>query len=423
MVFSGMSSGSNFIDAGTFVNGSDYAVYDAGGYVRAMVVGANASDYATSVTSSRHVLLTSAVASQPSVTLLTLSLSGGSAGFSLASRPDAHPLGRRHPQDRRRHGHDRRRSGPQHHGRICPPRRHAPATNSPIATPLGGGTGLTKSGLGTLVLGVSGNSYGGTTTIDAGTLKTTAAGAIPSTSPLVIANAAALDLGGQNQTVAGITLYDGAIQNSGAAAALTLGGSAAGVTYAGVGNGSSISGGTLNLASIGSLSASHTFSVARGQGSADLNILANIADGSANSQSLVKTGSGILQLSGTNSFTGGTQIQAGTLALGSNNAIPAASSLTLSAGTLNLGGYANSAGTLVMQGGLITGNGSFSAASFNLQSGTLAGSLVGQRFAEQDNLRRGDDHQFQQLFRRNHAQRRHARGFGRQQPRLDQPAR
>ena len=91
----------------------------------------------------------------------------------------------------------------------------------------------------------------------------------------------------------------------------------------------------------------------------------------------MKTGSGILQLSGTNSFTGGTQIQAGTLVLGSNQAIPAASSLTLSAGTLNLGGYANTAGTLVMQNGLITGNGSFSAASFNLQSGTLSGSLVG----------------------------------------------
>ncbi len=247
-----------------------------------------------------------------------------------------------------------------------------------IATPLGGGTGLTKSGLGTLVL-ASGNSYGGPTTIDAGTLKTTAAAAIPSTSPLVIANAAALDLGGQSQTVAGITLYDGAIENSGPAAVLTLGGNAAGVTYGGNGNGngSSISGGTLDLASAGSSSASHTFSVARGQGSADLNVLADIADGSASSQALVKTGNGILQLSGANTFTGGTQIEAGTLTLGSNQAIPAASSLTLSAGTLDLGGYANTASTLVMKNGLITGNGSFSAASFNLQNGTVAGSLAG----------------------------------------------
>ena len=51
-----------------------------------------------------------------------------------------------------------------------------PATNSPSPRRLSGGTGLTKSGLGTLVLGVPGNSYGGPTTIDAGTLKTTVAG-------------------------------------------------------------------------------------------------------------------------------------------------------------------------------------------------------------------------------------------------------
>ena len=51
--------------------------------------------------------------------------------------------------------------------------------------------------------------------------------------------------------------------------------------------------------------------------------------------------------------------------------------MTLSAGTLNLGGYANTAGTLVMQGGLIAGNGSLNAAAFNLQGGTISGSLVG----------------------------------------------
>ncbi len=375
MVFSGMSSGLNFIDAGTFVNGSDYAVYDAAGYMRAMVVGSAASDYATTVTGSRHVLLNSAVTSQSSVALLTLSLSGASAGFSLAA---GQTLTLANGGILKTGGGAAAISGGaglSTTGEYVL-RADTAGDQLAVATPLSGGTGLTKSGLGTLVLGVAGNSYGGSTTIDAGTLQTTAAGAIPSTSPLVIANAAALDLDGQAQTVAGITLYDGAILSSGGPAALTLGGSAAGVTYSGVGSGSSISGGALNLASAGS-GGSHTFSVARGQGSADLNIQANIADGAGTGQALLKTGSGILQLSGTNSFTGGVQVQAGTLALGSNYAIPAASNLTLSAGTLNLGGYANSAGTLTMQNGLVTGNGSLSAALFNLQNGTLAGSLVG----------------------------------------------
>ena len=96
MAFSGMSSGSNFIDAGTFVNGADYAVYDAGGYVRAMVVGGNAWDYAlNSVSSARHVLLTSAATSQPSVSLLTLSLSGAGSGFRwpTARRSPSRPAG------------------------------------------------------------------------------------------------------------------------------------------------------------------------------------------------------------------------------------------------------------------------------------------------------------------------------------------
>ena len=376
MAFSGMSSGSNFMGAGAFVNGADYAVYDAGGFVRAMVTGTNAWDYATSVTSSRDVRLTTAVASQPSVTLQTLSLSGSSAGFSLAGNEtltlSAGGILKTGGGTATIGGG----AGLFTTGEYVL-RADTPGDQLRIATPLGGGTGLTKSGLGTLVLGAAGSSYGGTTTIAAGTLQTTVAGAIPSTSPLVIANAASLDLAGQAQTVAGITLYDGAVQNSGAATALTLGGIGAGVAYAGVGNGSSISAGALNLASIGSVSSAHFFSVARGQGSVDLNILAGIADGSSSSQSLVKTGSGILQLSGTNSFTGGTQIQAGALVLGSNYAIPAASSLTLSVGTLNLGGYANTAASLVMQNGLISGNGSFSAASVNLQAGTLAGSLVG----------------------------------------------
>jgi fibronectin-binding autotransporter adhesin len=386
IVFSGMPSGSNFINAGTFVNGADYAVYDAAGFVRAMVAGSNAWDYAYDPSpagmASRHVLIDTNYASQPSLSLLTLSLSGANAGYSLAA---AQTLALVNGGILKTGGGTATISGG---AGLSTTGEYVLRTDTQndqltINTPLGGGTGLTKAGLGTLVLGAAGNAYGGATTISAGTLRTTVAAAIPSSSPLVIGNAAALDLAGQPQTVSGITLYDGAVENSGPATTLVLSASVsqagwgAGVTYAGAGNGGSISGGTLNLASSDSVAAAHLFSVARGQGSADLNILADIADGPAAGQSLVKTGNGLLQLTGTNSFSGGTQIQAGTLLLGSNYAIPAASSLTLAGGTLNLGGFANSAGTLVMQSGLITGNGSFSAGAFNLQGGTLAAALVG----------------------------------------------
>ena len=278
-----MPTGSNFIDAGTFINGGDYAIYDAAGYMRAMVVGPNLCDYATSVLASRHVLLTTAVSSQPSLTLLTLSLSGGNAGFTLANNATLNLSAGGILKTGGGTATVGGGAGINTAGEYLL-RANTASDQLTIAAPLSGGTGLTKSGLGTLVLGAAGNTYGGATTIDAGTLKTAVAAAIPATSPLGIANAASLDLDGQAQTVAGITLYDGSVRNSAAAAALTLGGNAAGVTYAGVGSGSSISGGTLNLATIGALSASHTFSVSRGQGGADLNILANIANGSASAK-------------------------------------------------------------------------------------------------------------------------------------------
>ena len=367
--FSGMPSGSSFISAGAFVNGGNYAVYDAGGYVRAMVTGTNAWDYATTVTASRDVLLTSPFATSGSWSLLTLNLSGSNTGFTLSPGQSlALTLG----GILKSGGGSATIAGGaavSTSGEFVI-RTDTAADQLAINMPITGATGLTKSGLGTLLLGSAGNSY-------AGTLKTTVANALPAASTLLVASGAALDLGGQNQTVAGITLNDGAILSSATAAVLTLGGSAAGVSYTGVGAGSSISGGTLDLTSNGSSPANHVFAIARGQGSVDLNVLAGVADGSAAGQSLVKSGSGILQLSGADTYTGSTQLQAGTLVLGSSAAIPTASSVTISGGTLNLGGYAATAAALTMQAGQISGSGIISAASFNLQSGTIAGSLGG----------------------------------------------
>lgn len=66
-----------------------------------------------------------------------------------------------------------------------------------------------------------------------------------------------------------------------------------------------------------------------------------------NSGGLVKGGAGQLTLSGTNSYSGTTAIQEGTLRLGINNALPATSDLTLPAGaTLDLNGYSSTAKSL-----------------------------------------------------------------------------
>lgn len=73
-----------------------------------------------------------------------------------------------------------------------------------------------------------------------------------------------------------------------------------------------------------------------------------------NSGGLVKGGAGQLTLSGTNSYSGTTVIQAGTLRLGTNNAIPRASALMLTEGsTLDMNGFLSTAQSLAGSGRLM----------------------------------------------------------------------
>ena len=73
-----------------------------------------------------------------------------------------------------------------------------------------------------------------------------------------------------------------------------------------------------------------------------------------NSGGLVKGGAGQLTLSGTNSYSGTTAIQEGTLRLGTNNALPAASALMLTVGsTLEMNGYSSTAQSLAGNGRLM----------------------------------------------------------------------
>jgi autotransporter-associated beta strand protein len=65
---------------------------------------------------------------------------------------------------------------------------------------------------------------------------------------------------------------------------------------------------------------------------------------------LVKDGAGSLTLGGTNAYTGGTTVKAGTLALGCDGALSPATSLTISNGTLNAGTWRNTLQQLTVTG-------------------------------------------------------------------------
>ena len=192
----------------------------------------------------------------------------------------------------------------------------------------GASTGaLVKEGDGTLLLSAA-NTYGGSTTVNGGTLRAGNASALPSGSAFTVASTALLDLNGFNSAT-GSLAGAGTVTNGGAAAiTLTAGSNGTSTVFSGV-----------------------------------------IQDG-VGAIALTKSGAGNLNLSGANSFTGATIVNAGTLSV--NGSTATSSMTTVNAGgalggngtvgntTINGGALApgNSIGTLNVQGSL-----SFTAAS------------------------------------------------------------
>ena len=140
--------------------------------------------------------------------------------------------------------------------------------NVTLASALSGSGGLTKTGAGTLTLAGSSN-YSGATNVNVGTLQAGAANAFSATSAFTVAAGATLGLNNFNQTI-GSLAGDGNVTLG--SATLTTGGDNTSTTFAG---------------------------------------------GISGTGGLVKTGSGIMVLTGTNSYTGGTTINGfGVLQLG-----------------------------------------------------------------------------------------------------------
>ncbi|HYO09463.1 MAG TPA: autotransporter-associated beta strand repeat-containing protein [Tepidisphaeraceae bacterium] len=119
-------------------------------------------------------------------------------------------------------------------------------------------------------------------------------------------------------------------------------------------------------------------SVADGSAAIDLTIGARLANGG-----ITKAGAGTLELAGDNQYAQPTHVAAGTLVLGRNSAIPAASAVTLAqAATLDLAGHSTTvasladgeapgSGTLLLNGGALT------AGADNAPSVTFSGNVAG----------------------------------------------
>ncbi|ENR46757.1 beta strand repeat-containing protein [Brucella abortus] len=225
------------------------------------------------------------------------------------------------------------------------------ANNFAVTQGVAGAGGLTKSGSGTLTLSGA-NSYTGATTVSAGTLvvandntgggTTTVdvgaglqigtggvsgslAGDIVNNGTLVVDRSNAFDLanvisgtgsltknGAGTLTLSGVNSYTGATTVSAGILTLANDNTGGGTTTVDVGAGLQIGTGGVSGSLAGDIVNNGTLVVDR----SNAFDLANVISGTG---SLTKNGAGTLTLSGVNSYTGGTTVSAGTLAVRADN--------------------------------------------------------------------------------------------------------
>ncbi len=262
----------------------------------------------------------------------------------------------------------------------------------------GGTISLTKTGTGTLILTGTG-SYTDGTTINGGTIQLGANNALGTTGPVTLANTAGvvLDLNGYNQTIGSLSGGGTSGGNVTLGSGILTVGDSTSTTYAGVisgtgsvvkqgdgtlvltgtntySGGTAINGGTLQVSSDSNLGASSgglsfnggalntTASMATARGitlnsgggtlSPDSGTTLTVSSTITGTGTLTKYGDGTLVLTGTNTHTGGTNINAGTVQISSNaNLGDASGTLAFNGGTLNTTASMSMARNVTLSGG------------------------------------------------------------------------
>jgi len=234
----------------------------------------------------------------------------------------------------------------------------------------GGGSSFTKLGAGTLILN-STSTATGILTISGGTMQLGANGVIGAVA-VNLTNGTTLDLNGRNATLGAagnLNVYlTGATLKSGAGT-ISLTTTNVGVTVSSFANAnSSIISGKLNLGGN-----TNTFNVADGGAAEDLVVSAAVSNGG-----LIKTNTGIMSLTASNSFTGATTVGQGTLKLDAlaGSALGATTNVTVRSGATLLiaqSNQVNNSAAVTLSGGTIrTGAGVSEAfGNLNLTTGSF----------------------------------------------------
>jgi fibronectin-binding autotransporter adhesin len=392
-----------FINAGLFYDGgaanASYAYYDAGGFVRGINYGSDTGSIwstggstiasndtgnaSSTINSSSNVETTGAITGQGSVQIGSLQISGSNnftqsggtltVGGILKSGGNAATIS----------GGNLTTGGSSDLVLRADQSGDSLTVSDTITSSTTGG--VTKSGAGTVILTQS-NAYTGTTTVDAGTLRMGNSSALGSTSNGVAVNGGTLDLNGNSLTAGGLNGAGGTILGDGTVT-LTLNG---GGTYAGVianGTGTlslSQTSGTLILTGANTytggttLTGASTLQLGNGGATGSLPAADNVSLGSGSALvfdnvnstpttmsgtisgagSVTQEGAGnTLILTGSNGYSGGTTITAGTLQVGNGGA---AGSISTTNNVTNNGAlvYDTTSTTPIAFSGTISGTGS-----------------------------------------------------------------
>jgi len=240
-------------------------------------------------------------------------------------------------------------------------------------TVTGSGT-LTKTGAGTLIMSSSGagNTYSGNLTVEEGTLAVRLDGTRSATGNIYLKN---------NTTVANHDAGDSSLVVSGSGRTTFIDGN---VTFVGT-NGGTSSTTRLSLGGAVRLTGNRTITVSNapnvnGGGFVEIPVGAGngISDG-GNAFSLTKAGIGTLKLQRASTYTGGTHVDGGILELNTfNNLLATGTLIEVDGGNLFINGVSQTAGTVNLLSGSITGTlGSLTGTSFNMSSGMASKALAG----------------------------------------------
>ena len=207
------------------------------------------------------------------------------------------------------------------------------------------------------------NTNGKGLTID-GTGNTSISNAVSGSGLVTMSGGGTLTLSGTNTNTGGITINSGTVAigaaaNLGSSGTITLNAGTLEVTGT---FSTSRNMAVANAASIFLIDASQTFT--------ETGVLSGAGE-------LNKTGAGTMVLSGNNTYSGGTEVSAGTLQTSANDRLSNTGALTISGGTFDMQTFNETTGAVTLSSGSITGTGTLTGSSYSVSSGSISTILAG----------------------------------------------